>query len=234
MPHERFDAQANTSRHRIRLYRTNDGRSMLQYQESLSVVQVMLVGRPDGVRPGGRDTSLQFLSSRFDADGDTPNGNPISPQEWMELDREFTQFQQRRKAAALGAVEAVSQGDVESASLLYRTVSEDAQHCLAIVAFARRRHPRQQLSAASPEVVPNLTAQKWIAQSNRRFVLGNQQDALETIQRGIAEVTALLRQNGETDPDSNACVRDMKIVERAVGQAAGTGTQPGNNIAVPT
>ncbi|GJM24150.1 MAG: hypothetical protein DHS20C16_05650 [Phycisphaerae bacterium] len=207
---------------------------MLQYQESLSVVQVMLVGRPDGVRPGGRDTSLQFLSSRFEADSETPNGNPISPQEWMELDREFTQFQQRRKAAALGAVDANSQGDVESASVLYRTASEDAQHCLAIIAFARRRHPSQQLSAARQELIPSLTAQKWIAQSNRRFVMGSQQDALETIRRGIDEVAALLRQNGETDPDSNASIRDMKIVERAVGQPSGTGTQPGNNIAVPT
>ena len=232
MPHEQFDAPTTTSRHRVRLYRTNDGRSMLQYQESLSVVQVMLVGRPDGVRPGGRDTSLQFLSSRFDSDA--PNGNPISPQEWMELDREFTQFQQRRKAAVLGAVEAASQGDVESASLLHRTASEDAQHCLAIIAFARRRHPSEQLSAARQEFVPKLTAQKWIAQSNRRYVLGNQQDAVETIQRGIAEVTALLRQRGETDPDSNACIRDMKIAERAVGQSADAGAQPDTNIAVPT
>ncbi len=234
MLHEQTNVQPTTSRNRVRLFRTNDGRSMLQYQESLSVVQVMLVGRPDGVRPGGRDSSLQYLSSRFDTDSDVPNGNPISPQEWMELDREFTQFQQRRKAAALGAVEAASRGDTESASILYRTASEDAQHCLAIIAFARHRHPSQQLSAARQEVVPILTAQKWIAQSNRRFTMGNQQDALETIQRGIAEVTTLLRQTGVPDPDSNACVRDMKIVEHNYSQSTGGHAQQGNNIAVHT
>ncbi len=225
MPHDQFDVQPMTSRNRVRLFRTNDGRSMLQYQDSLSVVQVMLVGRPDGVRPGGRDTSLQFLSARFEPDSETPTGNPITPQEWMELDREFTQFQQRRKAAFNGATEAQNQGDVESASTLFRTASDDAQHGLAIIAFARRRHPSQQLSAARQEVVPNLTAQKWIAQANRRFVMGNQQDALECIQKGIAEVTSLLRQNGETDPDSNASIRDMKIVERSVEQTCGTNAQ---------
>ena len=232
MLHEQTNVQPTTSRCRVRLFRTNDGRSMLQYQESLSVVQVMLVGRPDGVRPGGRDTSLQYLSSRFDSDSDVPNGHPITPQEWMELDREFTQFQQRRKAAALGAVEAASQGDVESASLLYRTAGEDAQHCLAIIAFARRRHPSQQLSAARQDMVPTLTAQKWIAQSNRRFTVGNQQDALESIQRGIAEVTSLRRQSGEPDPDSNVLIRDMKIVERTFTQSASAGTQQGGNVAV--
>ncbi len=232
MPHDQFDFQPTASRNRVRLLRTNDGRVMLQYQESLSVVQVMLVGRPDGVRPGGRDSSLQFLSSRFDSDSDVPAGNPISPQEWMELDREFTQFQQRRKAATQGAVEAQSQGDVETASTLFRAACDDAIHALAIIAFARRRHPSQQLSAACQELIPNLTAQKWVAQANRRCVMGNQQDALENIQRGITEVSTLLRQNGETDPDSNANIRDMKIVERSIEQASSTSSQSPGTVPV--
>ncbi|NOX59608.1 MAG: hypothetical protein GXP29_12245 [Planctomycetes bacterium] len=193
---------------------------MLQYQESLSVVQVMLVGRPDGVRPGGRDSTLQLLAARFDESAGQPANGSVSPQEWMELDREFTQFQQRRKAALVGASESQARGDLDTASTLYRTASEDAQHSLAIIAFARRRHPSQQLSAAQTALIPTLTAQKWVAHVNRRMVAGNRQDALDCIRRGVVEVTTLLQQLGEADPSSNACVRDMKIVERTIEQAS--------------
>src|ERR671916_2615171 len=73
--------------------RARDGRTVLQIRIELGVLQLEVEGRPDGVRPHGFATFLDFLRHRAAGRGLGPGGKAVS---WTmssdhrsEADREF-------------------------------------------------------------------------------------------------------------------------------------------------
>jgi hypothetical protein len=76
-----------------RLVRAADGREVLQMRVELGVLQMETSGRPDGTKPSGAETYLDFLlreafhwGARFE----------LNDSESEEIDREFSQFYHRR------------------------------------------------------------------------------------------------------------------------------------------
>ncbi len=107
-----------------RQIRTKDGRWVLQVRQELGVLQMESEGRPDGIRPHGFTTYLDYL--RFQAERQSKAG-PLEP-DWLltpeytsSIDREFLQFYHRRMAWL---------------SLhRYDRVLADAEHSLALMDF---------------------------------------------------------------------------------------------------
>src|SRR3954453_13271917 len=79
-----------------------DGRTVLQIRIELGVLQLEVSGRPDGSRPHGFATYLDYLRYRAAGRGRSPSPGGSAPQWRMsqeqctEADREFVQFYHRR------------------------------------------------------------------------------------------------------------------------------------------
>jgi hypothetical protein len=108
--------------------RARDGRLVLQARIELGILQIETEGRPDGVRPHGMPTYLDYLryrSSKAKARGGSSAGVwTMSPEHCVEADREFIQYYHRRMAWL-----AVSR---------YDKAIEDADHTLALMDFVNK------------------------------------------------------------------------------------------------
>jgi hypothetical protein len=82
--------------------RARDGRMVVQVRVELGVLQMEVGGRPDGTRPHGFATYLDYLRYRAAGRGQAPSGKAppwtMSPEHCVEADREFVQFYHRRVA----------------------------------------------------------------------------------------------------------------------------------------
>jgi hypothetical protein len=106
-----------------------DGRTVVQIRVELGVLQLELNGRPDGTRPHGFTTYLEYLRYRSTARGGAPKGAGsstaapwrMSREHCTETDREFVQFSHRRMAWL--------------ALMRYDRALRDADHTLALMDF---------------------------------------------------------------------------------------------------
>lgn len=109
--------------------RARDGRTVLQVRIELGVLQLEVGGRPDGLRPHGFLTYLDYLrhSAAGRAHGPGVKGAPswaMSEPQRNETDREFIQFYHRRVAWL--------------SLRRYDKAIHDADHTLALMDFVRR------------------------------------------------------------------------------------------------
>ena len=76
-----------------RVVHASDGRDVLQMRVDLGVLQMETSGRPDGTKPGGAETYLDWLL-REAFHNNTPD--ELDEQQLEEIDREFSQYYHRR------------------------------------------------------------------------------------------------------------------------------------------
>ncbi len=108
--------------------RARDGRSVLQVRVELGVLQLEIAGRPDGARPHGFATYLDYLRYCAASRGQNPGGKAppwsMDQEHCAGSDREFIQYYHRRMAW-------LSLRRYEKAIL-------DADHTLALMDFVKR------------------------------------------------------------------------------------------------
>ena len=75
-----------------------DGRKVLQIRVELGVLQMEVEGRPDGVRPHGYPTYLEYLQHRAAMKSARAADWKMSAEHGVEVDREFSQYYHRRVA----------------------------------------------------------------------------------------------------------------------------------------
>ena len=114
--------------HLARELRARDGRKVLQVRIELGVLQLEVTGRPDGARPHGFVTYLDYLRHTAANRELGPGGKAprwlMSAEQCAASDREFIQFYHRRVAwRTLGR---------------HDRAIEDADHTLALMDFVRR------------------------------------------------------------------------------------------------
>jgi len=107
----------------VRLLKGHDGRDIIQLRIDLGILQLETAGRPDGFRPEGHDTLLDYLCKQEACDPDFELDEPAC----MEIDREFVQFYHRRVAWLR----------LQRFELAVR----DADHTLALMDFCREHSP---------------------------------------------------------------------------------------------
>jgi hypothetical protein len=82
----------------VRMIAANDGRNVLQVRLPLGIEQYELDGRPDGIKPHGHPTYLDFIESRlqeFVREYRTDTGFIVSHEEFQRLHEEGTLFYYR-------------------------------------------------------------------------------------------------------------------------------------------
>jgi hypothetical protein len=82
--------------------RARDGRMVVQVRVELGVLQMEVGGRPDGTKPHGFATFLDYLRYRAAGRGQAPGGKAppwtMGQEHGVEADREFVQYYHRRVA----------------------------------------------------------------------------------------------------------------------------------------
>jgi hypothetical protein len=108
--------------------RARDGRTVLQVRVEVGVLQMEVGGRPDGTRPHGFATFLDYLRYRAAGRGQVPGGKSppwvMSNEHCIAADREFVQYYHRRVAWL--------------ALQRYDRALLDADHTLALMDFVCR------------------------------------------------------------------------------------------------
>ncbi len=107
----------------VRLLKGADGRDLIQLRVDLGILQLETQGRPDGLKPDGYSTLLDFLNAQEIEDPDLE----LDEATCMEIDREFVQFYHRRVAWLR--------------LQRFDKAVQDADHTLALMDFCREHSP---------------------------------------------------------------------------------------------
>jgi len=174
--------------------RARDGRTVLQVRVELGVLQIEVGGRPDGARPHGFVTYLDYLrhcaAGRGQASGGKSAPWMMTDQQCGEADREFVQFNHRRVAWL--------------SLRRYDKAIQDADHTLALMDFIRR-HGNEETFIAShehlrgPVLFHRTQAATILALERRRY-----EDAIDALRDGIDRLNAHQRTWWDQhDPDES-------------------------------
>ncbi|QDV37035.1 UvrB/UvrC motif-containing protein [Tautonia plasticadhaerens] len=169
----------------VRIVSGLDGRDKLQMRLDLGLLQMELSGRPDGDRPFGVESLLDFHESRareFDSDGE-PYGLDASDCE--ELMREGIQYYHRYVALFhLGR---------------YDLVARDTERNLKLFDFVRSHAARDRDKAAFDQYRPYVTMMRARALAQQAVDRGAHRDAMRRIDEGITAIKAFYREHKQQE-----------------------------------
>jgi hypothetical protein len=165
-----------------RTVRADGGRTVIQMRVELGVLQMETEGRPDGERPGGAETYLDYLNSQLIH---RPAAFQLSEEQCAEVDREFLQFYQRRICWM-----ALRQFD--------RAVA-DADHTLALMDFLRHRSPDEAWFLSHEQYRPFVLFHRTQAAALRELDSAGPEAAVEEINRGLKRIRAVFQAVDEVE-----------------------------------
>lgn len=154
-----------------RLLEAKDGREVVQMRIDLGIIQMETTGRPDGERPDGAQTYLDYLQRedvRFE-------GHLLLTEEHAtEIDREFFQFYHRRICwLALREFE--------------RAV-KDADHTLALMDFIKAHSSSDEWMLSHEQYRPFVLFHRTQAAALSQLEEGGPEAAIEEINVGLGRI----------------------------------------------
>jgi hypothetical protein len=183
---------------------------VLQIRIELGVLQLEVVGRPDGLRPHGCATYLDYLRHSAAGRGQAPGGKAppwtMSAHQCAESDREFIQFYHRRVAWL--------------ALRRYDKAIQDADHTLALMDFIRRFGNEEDYIASheqfrGPVLFHRTQAATALALERRR-----PEEAIDALRDGVERLTAHQRtwweEHDATDSPNLALIESLRGIEQEI------------------
>ncbi len=186
--------------HLAREVRARDGRKVLQVRIELGVLQLEVTGRPDGVRPHGFVTYLDYLRHSAASRGQTTSAQTprwsMSAQQCADSDREFIQFYHRRVAwRALGR---------------HDRAIQDADHTLALMDFVRRHGIGEEYIASHEQFRGIVLFHRTEAAFALALEKHRPEEAIDALREGIDQLNTHQRvwwevHDTSESPDRRAC-----------------------------
>jgi hypothetical protein len=170
----------------VRLVKGTDGREKLQLRVLLGVLQLETAGRPDGQRPQGFESLLEYHRDRLARYVNQTGGEAgfvLSTAECAELREEALQYYHRY--VGLFALRS------------YRAVIRDAQRNLEVFDLCRDYGETELDRTVLEQFRPQVIAQR--ARSEAEVALAEQRpkEALAALDRGLEELRAALSEPGQ-------------------------------------
>ena len=194
--------------------RARDGRIVIQVRVELGLHQMEIDGRPDGVRPHGFTTFLDYLRHRAAGRGLAPEGNSppwsMNERQCVEADREFVQFHHRR--AAWLTLER------------YEKALADADHTLALMDFVCRHAESADYIASHERLRDLVLFQRTRAAVALALKKDRPEEAIDLVRDGAEALSATiskgaLDQEEDDEPDDTpnaALVEQLKYLENEI------------------
>ena len=157
-----------------RLIKAADGREVLQMRIEMGLLQMEVAGRPDGEKPGGADTYLEWLNAQA---AEHRGAFVLTAAQCVEIDREFLQFYHRRICCL--------------ALRQFARAAADADHTLALMDFVAAYSPEPQWTTSHEQYRPFVVFHR--AQSAAMVVLqeSGPEAAIEEIGHGLEQMRSL-------------------------------------------
>ncbi|MDX2038474.1 MAG: UvrB/UvrC motif-containing protein [Isosphaeraceae bacterium] len=159
--------------------RARDGRALLQVRVELGVLQLETEGRPDGTKPHGFVTYLDYLRHRAASRGLAPGAKAPS---WtmngdhaLEIDREFIQFYHRRVAWL--------------ALQRYEKALRDAEHTLALMDFIHRHSTDEEFLAKHDRFRGLVLFHRTQALAALSIERRKPDEAIDAVREGLEKLT---------------------------------------------
>ena len=159
-----------------RVCQGGDGREVLQLRVDMGLLQMETSGRPDGSRPHGMETYFDYLIAQAAAAGDE---FVLSPDDCLEVDREFTQFYHRR----------ICWLKLQR----YEAAVNDADHTLALMDFCLRHSPDDRWTISHEQYRPFVLFHRTQACALAKLELDGAEPAVHEINRGLEQLRQFLR-----------------------------------------
>jgi hypothetical protein len=173
----------------VRIVAGDDGRDKLQMRVDLGLIQMELSGRPDGLRPHGFDSWLDYHEARALQTGSADDYR-LDSDECAELMREGVQYYHRYLAAY----------HLQRFDLVARDTSRN----LRLFAFAVKHAVDRRDKIEFDKYRPYVTMMRARAISDEAVSRGEHAAALAAIDEGIEGIRAFLRDYDE-DEDQVEC-----------------------------
>jgi hypothetical protein len=168
-----------------------DGRELFQLRVDLGVMQMFSDGRPDGQRYRGHPGAAAYIAHELRIGGD------VLPQDWLELDREVTQTNYRRIAAATVAEAALRANNEREARRYLHQALEDIRTCLTDMQLMKERSGP--LPDELANLYPTLVFDRARLAAQVRIIEGQFEDAIEQAEAGAVSLETLLTRLGYDD-----------------------------------
>jgi len=176
----------------VRMTQGRDGREIIQMRVDMGILQMEIVGRPDGDQPEGFDTYFDYLNDQVLYHGEEFS---MSDDQCNEVDREFVQFYHRR-ICWLKLQE-------------YELAVEDADHTLGLMDFCQRHSPEEQWTVSHeqyrPFVMFHRTQAAALAALERaegtadEAAVVSAESAMHEINQGLERMRSLFEQHDAED-----------------------------------
>lgn len=180
-----------------RTVRAKGGREVLQMRVELGVLQMEMTGRPDGERPEGYDTYIDYLVQQaLKAD----HKFELTEEQCIEIDREFNQFYHRRICwLALREFERAVQ---------------DADHTLRLMDFARDYAADAEWLLSHEQYRPFVLFHRTQAASLAQLEAAGAEAAIEEINRGLGRIKDVFDSvQGEEQFEQDEMVRQLRQLQ---------------------
>lgn len=155
----------------------SDGRMLLQMRVDLGLLQLEVIGRPDGARPEGHRTYLDYLRAASGDTGAKPRASEpfvMTEEQCSEADREFLQFYHRRLCwLALGE---------------FDKAVADADHNLAFMDFIKRHSPNPEYAASHEQYRSFVLFHRTQAAAAAAVERGRAEEAVDLIREGLRRI----------------------------------------------
>jgi hypothetical protein len=171
----------------VRIVRGDDGEEKIQLRVDLGLMQMQFHGRPDGLRPKGHESWLDYYQSQQHLhDGDNPDSTPflLEPEDCAELLREGVQYYHRY----------LSFWHLRRFELCAR----DTKRNLALFAFVREHARREPDKLQFDQWRPYVTMMHTKAVATPLVELRQIEAARRVVERGIAQIKEFLAEYGQT------------------------------------
>jgi len=185
-----------------RIVRASGRRKVLQMRIELGLLQMEFTGRPDGQRPGEKDTYLDLLKSQFGDEHDAPPP-VLTEDQCFEIDREFVQYYHRRICCL-----ALREFD--------RAVA-DADHTLDLMDFVVAHSPNQDWATSHERYRPFVYFHRTQALALAVLEKSGPETAIEEINKGLEGMRQIfVRAEAEEQFESDELVNQLRELKESL------------------
>ena len=186
---------------RARIVAGQDGEAdVLQMRVEMGIIQMAVDGRPDGIRPEGFATYLDYLLQEEISQG---NEWDLNDEQCMEVDREFMQFYQRR----------ISWLSIKE----YQQVVRDADHTLALMDFCKRHSPDDGWTIVHEQYRPFVLFHRTQAAAYYQLNESTPQAAIECINDGLNTIRSIFESHDlEEHFDEDELVSQLRDIRESL------------------
>lgn len=181
-----------------RMVTSGDGRQVIQLRIDLGVLQMEVKGRPDGARPNGFLTYLDYLRDLIRRKGlESDEPFTMTEEHCIEADREFVQFYHRRVAF-------LTMNQFERAI-------RDADHTLAFMDLVKEHAPHSDYVTAHEQYRPFVLFHRTAAQVEASLAKDTPETAIDAIRDGLQRIKEVFIEYEQDDRyDKDPLVKELK------------------------